>query len=597
MSKAWITGALVTLVVMAGILLFEHLQCTDRPRLRSAKESAVAGERRPSRQGASGVVPAATDPSPMQESAPASQPNAELSAAESRTALELWFRSVDAAAPPLLEGSVTFEQSRTALRFHANADGRALVVGAPWDDHGCVSISTPGWHVVLPPSSSAVDARMGRLALPTQAPRSLEILVAPNTSIQGRLFSARDASPIVGLTVRARGPGPARVLGEVVTSGFATREATSDPDGRFAIMDVTPGLWRLELDSAEHFVDAGATPIPPADILSSLVRRGPSASGVTLDAQSGLVSVQVVEGVECPEVSIAVTTAGALAGRIRDARGPWLADAHVQAEVPGWSNTSADGRLPDPFIARAQTRSAGDGSYELKGLRPATWKIRIRNRGLPDVVTDVAIRGGETATRDFVVEPGLMIDVLLVGDGTVSTAGLKVVAYEVGAPLVLPLRDLVATEISDMNGQAALGPLRKGRYQIRLVELDVHGVAVVGPSTVDVEVSSTSLRIEIPVTAAKRLGGRVVDGEGTSVVGPSLLFLAEGAPMSEAFAVQADLEGRFETFIGKDGPFDILLVSIPDQPGAKPRKSPAARVTSATTLRPSPFDQTVVIDY
>jgi protocatechuate 3,4-dioxygenase beta subunit/5-hydroxyisourate hydrolase-like protein (transthyretin family) len=244
---------------------------------------------------------------------------------------------------PAPSAVVRFE-GRVATRwFEARRDGSFLVEGVPAGQSGALV---------------ADDGERGRGSVPvaTDARDPVAIVLAPAAALAGRVVDAATVRPLQGVRLVARWAGSAAFL------------ARSDRNGRYRIVRLPPGRYRLEVDD-ERFV--------------SWSRPVAITAGRT-ETQD----VPLVRG-------------ATLAGRVVGEEGAPIEGALVQVGPAAANPLEAFRRRIE---ARGGARSGADGSFRLPRLRPGE---DLRVEVSHDAYLDRTISGIELASG--ATRPGLIV--------------------------------------------------------------------------------------------------------------------------------------------------------------------------------------------
>ena len=238
------------------------------------------------------------------------------------------------------------------------------------------------------------------------------------------------------------------LIGELVGDGLASSFRRSDGDGGFRFTGLAPGRYEL-------------TVTPP----------GGGADGPAL-APVEPVTVEVVEGAPPVTLTLALPPTLAIRGLVTDAVGVPVAGARVAA------------RRADGVALPRSTRTADDGTYELRGVGTGPHLVSVRADGFAPVAglpVDVPETGGE---RDVVLTRGTEVTVLVLD--------------AVGAPALGAVADLepAAGGGSDLRADQALESWFAGKGVAGadgLVEL-----GRLAPGTYDLVVTRGSATVRVP---------------------------------------------------------------------------------------------------
>jgi hypothetical protein len=184
----------------------------------------------------------------------------------------------------------------------------------------------------------------------------LQPLFIPTPGSVAGLVLDLEGHPILGAgleLVRLRGDMDAPPL------PGGTLRASSDDRGGYLFPEVTPGLWRLSVREAG---------------------RG-----------SDLEILRVEEGEALVVRDLLIDGGGRIAGTVRDPRGARLDGVRVRA----WR--------VDLDAGDEEVRTRVDGTFDLPGLPPGTWRVVVGGHGAEPLRREalVEVRAGETVTVEF----------------------------------------------------------------------------------------------------------------------------------------------------------------------------------------------------
>jgi hypothetical protein len=499
-------------------------------------------------------------------------------------------------ALPIFEGMLVFDGAAAPVRFRADESGEARVL-APDLPEAHVWILTEGWHVARLRGAEPAKGHLGRCSILGGQPRRMEVLVAPDRALRGRLEMAYDGSPAAGVDVVAHGvEAPDSVEGNQVFAARA-RRAVTDAAGAFAIDRVAAGYWRLEIESSKVFVDerANRSRWPAANPFRERFERG-AAPTVVLNAESRQLEIQVFDDVETPELVVVVSAAGGIAGRLRDPAARGVAGAEIIAELAGWSRR--DGRSID-YAQRLTATSDAQGDFAFHDVAPGTWSLRAEKAGYPDAVRGpLTVEGGRTTTAELALEAGVFATVRVKSVDPSLVYGIDVVAMEYPTPIVWPLRHVAARARTDGKGEARVGPLRAGRYEVALQDLRTLGLSPIGPSSQSIAVATAAPPpVELEVALAMKMTGQVIDVYERAVWKAQLMVKPDGAGDERAIEVRADENGAFELWVPERLPYRIMWINVPSQPGSTGKLGANALVVSGDLLMPGDARHTIICRY
>ncbi|MBI5849832.1 MAG: carboxypeptidase regulatory-like domain-containing protein [Planctomycetes bacterium] len=214
----------------------------------------------------------------------------------------------------------------------------------------------------------------------------------PQSFVEGRVVDAA-GNPVprvqvsAGITDGDMADAPG-LLGLIMKNGVA--QTRSDENGAFKLSSVAPGTYRI-VASGRGFGPGG---------------RGGAAAEFGEAELPGV----VVDGLT-PVTGLVITLprAGKIRGLVIDGNGAPLRGAELVAsrsDAP--SSLGAQEQMLDLFGVQARpVRSGDDGSFELSGLTPGTYRVRADAEGqAPGVADDVMVRSHATADVTITVIRG-----------------------------------------------------------------------------------------------------------------------------------------------------------------------------------------------
>ena len=332
--------------------------------------------------------------------------------------------------------------------------------------------------------------------------RTVEILLVESAYLEGRVVAAADGTPIAGARVSARLSNEFMRFESLAGGGFrqleeqapASRSATADTDGRFALRAGRRGGTVLLEASAEGFAaETAMVPIPDDPAVSATA-----------------------------EIRLACT--GRIRGTVRDARGLPIEGATVRAMAQGRAG----------HVAGAT--SGSDGSYLLEGLAVDAvyrvwslgWTAGRQKPGRPPVSGPVEVH--------LPADPGeATVDLVVPGVGTLKVDWADAEGRSDGGAhcFAFPLDAAGSPAQSASNRPEGPGfdlRLAGGRYRI-VVETQRHGVG----EAEAVVVEDAESRVRVTVGTGPALEGIVVDEEGRPVADALVRALRPAdAPAGEA---------------------------------------------------------------
>jgi hypothetical protein len=350
-------------------------------------------------------------------------------------------------APIRLYGTVTAggRPAEARVLVHAREGGMRNVTVDVDDDGGyAVALPEPGAYVLNVRLGSGASVSR-RVDVPQAAEHRCDVDVAVG-SLAGRVYGPD--GPLTGAQVTAQ-----RVRGGDGAEQWAYAHAEADHDGRYAFDLLPAETWNVTADG-------------PAN----------GSHGLTKDV---LTDVVIAPGASVRAADLHLRAGGTIRGRIVDDDGTPVAGVRVTAR-------DATGEVRNAFDMRG---SSADGAFELGGLPPGVYHLTAVGDGLATTrATEVAVSASETASAEFVVEPGV---VLLVRTHDATGA-------PVDAPVAV-LRDGVdhapesdwSLNLERRPGEMRYGPFPAGTYQVSAATRDLHSaertVQLAGETEVVVE--------------------------------------------------------------------------------------------------------------
>jgi hypothetical protein len=183
----------------------------------------------------------------------------------------------------------------------------------------------------------------GAPGLPPRAPSAPPTSAKGTAVISGRILAADTGLPIRRARVIVQGNAP-----NIPTGPAGARTAITDADGAFVFTELPAGRYHLQASKA-RYVDAqyGA--------------RRPSSSGRP---------IELADGQKVENITVSLSPAGAIVGRVLDELGEPVAGAQV---MPLRSTNSIKGPELMPWGNSDTTDDIG--TYRLHGLQPGTYYV------------------------------------------------------------------------------------------------------------------------------------------------------------------------------------------------------------------------------
>jgi len=416
--------------------------------------------------------------------------------------------------------------------------------------------------------------------------RTVRFHLSPGVSLSGTVWGPQ-RKPVEGALVQAERelPGPSRLRPEV-----------SDAQGRFEVVGITPGPYRLVVRHKDHaptvvsgvYVEATAdsrgdvvmdrpvpligrlvgpepeskvvgsvtvteidgkrTPISLFDVLRAdtdadgrfrLDALGPgdhvlevTASGYT----SRRVEVSVRAGARADAGDIALEVGLAIRGKVKEKGGAPIADARIEA-IPS--------ARPMPLRATSprDARSEADGSFAVAGLDPGPYRLRVLAPGFAEVErraeagaerVEVLLSPGATITGVVVDEKDRPVEAFRVGARTAPREGRGI------------HRSSGTEATAHPDGRFSLEDLDEGTYVVE-VSAPEHAGATASDVKVTPGTSTDVGRIRLPVGGTVK--GLVVDTSGASISGARVMVTRHDQGFHSGFGdleAESDMGGTFE---------------------------------------------------
>lgn len=454
------------------------------------------------------------------------------------------------------------------VRAHAGRWGE----GAPGpivetDDTGAFSV----W---VKPGRLRVEASAEGYASASEsaeAPGTVELLLTPESSLAGTVVDATTGAPVEGVHVK------------VSTSQWSWDEdgrALTDAEGKFRVARLTPGRYSatartehgygrsegstlvglgehvdgvtVKLHHAARIVGTVVIPGSPAKpCLEAGVRFHDEEAerwiGSRTEPDGTVIADGVLPGTYKPTVWCAgyqgresyaaivvgdrdlvdqvweVEAAGKIQGRVLATSGEVIEDAEISARTIGGAARAKQDWSGDT--------SAEDGTYELRGLVAATYRLSVdTDQGLPpEDGYRVEVAAGKTVTQDLIVEDGGTIQGTVVDDKGAPVAGVNVGAYPFASGRRWGGMDDAK---SDRSGAFSIGPLHAGDY--RVVARRGWGEQLRRPGANDDAKQGEKVRVQVAKTSTVKL---VVESQTGTING--VVVDVGGAPVSDAYVSAA----------------------------------------------------------
>ena len=328
-------------------------------------------------------------------------------------------------------GNVPIEGARVIAMSYASGprQSRDEAVTGP-DGRFCLEHIKPGQYTV---AVAKPGFKPGREARVEAGDTSLLFQLAPRSSISGVVLAADSGQPLTNFKLQLR------VVYEntEATGKVGPSIPVQNARGEFTLDDVSEGMFLVEA-SAEGF----------APTFSERLRVGAS---------------QEIVG-----VTIQLTRGGAITVKIVDPEGKPVAGAVIETRDNTWTDDYFTAVvLGDQFPTNAstkQTRSDSNGDFEITGLTPELYQVRVKTQNFTELVK-AELRVTEQGTLnvgELRLEAGGTITGTVVGvDGQIVT-GAQIQLRPDGAHAGLTMR----TGKADGQGAFVLSNVKPGNYKI-----------------------------------------------------------------------------------------------------------------------------------
>ena len=195
-------------------------------------------------------------------------------------------------APLVVEGTVTDALTglllprATVTAWITEPGGRRREKETTADDNGRFRFCDldPGTDVSIWPKFAGLSGELAPVAdgttpaAPDTVPvtRDLEVPISRHGHVAGRVFDLRRGEPVPGAEIRLAAVDPAPTAGDRGPPAEAEVPKTSDEHGLFAIPDLIPGDYRLEVSHPDAGVAEDTIPIPSGATMDVRVELDPT---------------------------------------------------------------------------------------------------------------------------------------------------------------------------------------------------------------------------------------------------------------------------------------------------------------------------------
>jgi protocatechuate 3,4-dioxygenase beta subunit len=335
---------------------------------------------------------------------------------------------------------------------------------------------------------------------PGETSPEIKVYVRPALSVRGE--------------VRIRGGGPCP-KGEVVLESDSElrRTASVGPGGRVSIGGLLPGAYAVEV-SCEGYASDGSYP-------------------------------RMIVGESVTEQRWEVSPGVAIRGRIFDGNGAVISGAIVEAAG---------------FEDVRETRSAADGTFEIRGLRAGSYNVVALHPDDEEISTSTTVVANMDRDALLVIERREMVERGAI-EGEAKDVrghpaiGLVIEAASESTPERAPA---MGSAITDDKGRFRIADLPLGSYEVRWEMTEISGARGADVITVEVEASKASwVRITTPSREGS-IRGRVIDAQGAPAHDAYVGVVLEGDPDDREDDVFDVRHGRKNAVLTRpDGAFEI----------------------------------------
>lgn len=494
-------------------------------------------------------------------------------------------KPISGAAVTLLDGSEESDLTETT-----GADGKVVFRGV--DD---------GWTSVMGSAPGYGRATANKLISKGDKGATIELALKTGAALSGRVVDDNGAG-LAGARVWA-----ADVSNAWENMGSERSAVTSGADGAFTIPAVSAGSYVLRAQNETHapavtapisvtgeaptsgvqvVMKAAATlagivvgvdqkPVPYASVrlssrewsndmvhrqaaaddqgrfeMRALPRTALKVRAESEDAASKAVDVDLATNPVKKDLTLVLDQSGTITGIVVDGAGEPIAEAEVNA----YPDFLAEGKTAEDFVLAqgAAATTDGGGRFALRGLEAGKFRLWASRSS-----------GGETARgqREGVIASTGDKDVKLV---LPAPGGIKgKVQLENNDP---PTLAMVSTDwehrVTVRDGEFALTELVPGKYDLRITGSDFADKIV---RDIEITAGKVTDAGTITVRPGRKIGGRVVDGNGQGIEGARVLFgkqlFGDGQRTGAANEDDAAQFGQRLTTTDRNGAFVISGVA------------------------------------
>jgi protocatechuate 3,4-dioxygenase beta subunit len=489
-----------------------------------------------------------------------------------------------------LAGTVTDISGGTIPRAHVHVDATGprygtapIVVDTDERGHYTVWVNAGAINVTAAADGYAQTLRNGN------APATLDVVLVPESTLSGTVVDATTGARLANISVTAT---PA-------DESFAPVDSTmTDDEGRFSLTQLQPGRYiatatsphgtgteegSTQLGLGQHVDGLEVRLFPAHQIVAHILDPSGAvctagtvalfdthhayrqfmfaepdgtlrADGVlsgTYDVSvscDGFIARDQYDPVVVADHDVAVkwtvATGATITGRVRTADGAAVALADIEAQSIGDAP-----RAPNTFQF---DRSAHDGGYTLRGLRPGRYRViparagRSGSSGDPsESMVEVEVKGTETVHRDLVLRDagGSIVGSVTSSDGS-----------PIGRVELQAHADTTTYVTSDDAGHFEITNLVPGVYQLIVSHAghgSVNNIPADGPlvTVVADQATTAKLVVDPPIGTIR---GVVLDDQGAPITDA---FVGVGRESDASPSIQAARSDDQEILAGTDGRF------------------------------------------
>lgn len=313
--------------------------------------------------------------------------------------------------------------------------------------------------------------RLGEVRMTVDIPDQPEVvldLALPSGSISGSVVDETTGAPIPRAFVALRAldaPTPTGFLGGMMRGQANLEREWTEEDGLFEFERLEAGRYRLEAGPPRWGNERDAwAPIEPMEIS---LREGQRFDGLTLHLKPSL----------------------GLEGVVRGPDGAPVSGARLFAR-----------RGEEDALQSSSARSDEQGAFQIRGLAPGTWEVRVQASGFaPGVVRDVRVGEQPGEPLQVTLERGVAVSVRVTeADGRpaagVTAQLVPLDGEDAGSAGAFFGAFFGGRNSTDAEGLLELGQFRPGAYRLEVQR----GLLRAPPREVQVDGDEVELRARMP---------------------------------------------------------------------------------------------------